>query len=61
MVDIAFFSKPKTDENPREFINWAAEQGAKAVILTLGSKGVLMNYQDQLIKKRPKIQSLEIH
>lgn len=51
LVDIAFFSTPKIDENPQQFIDWAAEQGAEVVILTLAGEGVLMKYEDQLIKK----------
>lgn len=50
-VNIAFFSKAKSDENPEEFLEWAHDQGADVVVFTQGKNGALMKYDDKVIRK----------
>jgi len=51
-IDIAFFSKSKKEEEPREFLNWVSKLGIEVVVLTQGENGVLMKVGDKIISEK---------
>lgn len=51
-VDIAFFSKSKKEEDPKQFLKWVSKLGVEVAILTQGENGVLMKIEDEMIEKK---------
>jgi len=58
LVDIAFFSRPEKEEDPEELINWAFELGPEVVVLTQGSDGAVMKYDDKIVNKEAQSKNI---